>query len=124
MKIRIKGNSIRIRLSKTEVQQVCTTGLVEETTNIGNPVFRYRLQRSHEVTELDATFEGGCITVLMPEAQTEGWYENDTVGYQHYKELGNGQQLFLLVEKDFKCIDNEVQEDQSDNYDNPLHSCN
>ena len=37
--------------------------------------------------------------------------------------LGNERKLFLLFEKDFKCIDGEVLEDQSDNFENPLAAC-
>ncbi len=42
----------------------------------------------------------------------------DEVGFEN--EQGK---LFLLVEKDFTCLDN-VSEDQSDNYPNPLASGN
>jgi hypothetical protein len=37
-------------------------------------------------------------------------------------EIGNDKYLFLLVEKDFVCLDNTV-EDQSDNYPNPNAVC-
>jgi len=50
----------------------------------------------------------------MPEAMANEWITTDKVGFE-YQDEG----LFLLVEKDFKCLDN-VAEDQSDNYPNPL----
>lgn len=123
MKLRIKGNSIRIRLSKTEVEQLCTTGRVVETTHFGNNSFSYVLLKSETDTVLDASFNDGCITIIVPGSMIQGWYENNVVGFSHYKEIGNDEQLFLLIEKDFKCIDSEVMEDQSDNYENPLKTC-
>jgi len=50
----------------------------------------------------------------MPEAMADEWLVTDRVGFEYYE---NG--LSLLIEKDFKCLDN-VAEDQSDNYPNPL----
>ena len=43
-------------------------------------------------------------------------------GFQHKQALSNGKELFLLVEKDFVCLDNTF-EDQSDNYPNPNAHC-
>ena len=34
-------------------------------------------------------------------------------------DLGDGNELYLLLEKDFQCLDNSI-EDQTDNYENPL----
>jgi hypothetical protein len=45
------------------------------------------------------------------------------VGFSGEKPLTGQENLFLLVEKDFKCIDAEVIEDQSDNYEHPTNSC-
>ena len=41
MKIRIKGNSIRLRLTKTEVDNFAANGFVEEKTEFGNNYFLY-----------------------------------------------------------------------------------
>lgn len=52
MKIRIKGNSIRYRLTKTEVETFCKTGSYKETTNFGNSVFTYQLKAKKELMYL------------------------------------------------------------------------
>ena len=41
------------------------------------------------------------------------------VGLENEMEIAPGKILYLLLEKDFKCLDNTT-EDQSDNYPNPL----
>ena len=123
MKIRIKGNSIRLRLSRTEVDKLATDGLVEETTRFNDGVFGYALQRKDGIDHLNASFRDNLMTVYMPATLVNGWANNETVGFENTLNLTDGNSLFLLVEKDFKCIDAAVTEDQSDNYENPLLSC-
>jgi hypothetical protein len=113
MKIRIKGNSLRYRLTKTDVENFDRDGYLEETINFGSQVFKYALQRS--ATEfLTAGFSDNTIIMYMPVTMAIEWTSTDRVGYEN-----NNSQMYLLVEKDFKCLDN-VAEDQSDNYPNPL----
>ena len=58
----------------------------------------------------------------MPDAIAKEWVESNEVGFQHKLQLENGTELFLLIEKDFVCLDNTF-EDQSDNYPNPNAVC-
>ena len=44
--------------------------------------------------------------------------DSNKVGFSHIFVLNSGTQLNLLVEKDFVCMDETV-ENQSDNYPNP-----
>jgi hypothetical protein len=122
MKLRIKGNSIRIRLSRTEVDTLGTEGYLEETTEFPDSKFVYALQAKADISALSATHTNGKITVLIPAHMAAGWNNNETIGHDNNMDLGNNKQLYLLVEKDFKCIDS-VDEDQSDNYENPKQSC-
>jgi protoporphyrinogen oxidase len=123
MKIRIKGNSVRIRLSRSETQQLAETSRIEECTQFVNGTFSYVLLASEAHTHLDAHLGDNTITVLMPAQLTSNWFANDVVGYDHHVALPDGGQLYLLIEKDFKCIDNSMGEDQSDNYENPSKIC-
>ena len=123
MKIRIKGNSVRIRLSRTETDKLATEGYLAETTSFVNGTFGYALQSKEGITDLDAGFADNTITVYVPAAIAAVWAGNEVVGHSNTIALPDGGSLYLLLEKDFKCIDADVSEDQSDNYDNPLISC-
>ena len=114
---------MRIRLSRTEVDNFGKDGYVEEQTNFGASAFTYALQRKAGINTLAADFANGKMTMYVPETMATEWTTTETVGYNSNMDLGNGEQLFLLLEKDFKCIDSSVNEDQSDNYENPLHTC-
>lgn len=123
MKIRIKGNSVRMRLSRTEVEQFGKEGYLEESTAFGNGRFIYALEKTKDGVELTADITGQKITMYVPQPIAMEWTGTDKVGCSNNMRLANGTQLFLLLEKDFKCIDAGVTEDQSDNYENPLTSC-
>ena len=56
--------------------------------------------------------------MYLPEKDKLAWANSDRVGLQHTIVMENGKELFLLVEKDFVCLDETI-EDQSDNYPNP-----
>ncbi|WP_118976687.1 DUF7009 family protein [Taibaiella koreensis] len=122
MKIRIKGNSVRYRLSQTDVALLTTKGYHEEQTVFGPSALTYALVRKEDGDRLTATYEQHKITVAIPAAWLEHWAGNDVVGFDSHMPLAEGDSLFLLVEKDFKCID-DTTEDQSDNYDNPNQIC-
>lgn len=118
MKIRIRGNSVRFRLTKTEVDKFSSEGYVEEHTAFNENIFSYALSASTEDEALNATFTGNKITFNVPAAFAKDWAGNDIVGTKNIQILEDGTELFLLLEKDFVCLD-ETFEDQSDNYPNP-----
>lgn len=122
MKLRIKGNSIRLRLSKTDVTVLHDTGYIEEQTLFAANKFMYALQCSENVHELSATFSNNKMIVYIPTAWTRDWPMNDTVGFDSRIKLTETDSLYILVEKDFICLDETV-EDQSDNYENPNKAC-
>lgn len=123
MKIRIKGNSIRIRIVRTELDNLGKDGFLEERTEFGDTDLIYRLESKAGIDNLQANMKGNTITVSMPEAMKQEWVDTETVGYRTDMPLNNGGSLFILIEKDFKCLDGEVLEDQSDNFDNPSQVC-
>jgi hypothetical protein len=123
MKLRIKGNSIRLRLTKSDLDRFAKEAYLEEKTEFGNNTFTCALQISSSLQELAADYTDNKITVYMPKPYAEKWEATNEVGYSNKQVFPQGKELFILVEKDFKCIDGEVQEDQSDNFDNPLDKC-
>lgn len=122
MKIRIQGNSVRLRLTKTEVDNLCSAGYLEEQTYFGNNTFVYALQSTDNANELSADFEDSKITLYIPASFIKDWAINDIVGMDAQSQVADNQLLYLLVEKDFQCLD-ETTEDQSDNYENPNKAC-
>jgi hypothetical protein len=118
MKIRIKGNSIRYRLTKTEVETFCKTGYFEDTTNFGTKKLTYALQAKEDIDMLDAEFLEDTITLFLDIQKSKDWFKTNQIGFSNKAIREDGTELSLLLEKDFVCMDETV-EDQSDNYPNP-----
>lgn len=119
MKIRIKGNTIRLRLSKSEVAFFEKEKQISEETNFGNSSFTYQLITDVNADSIKASLQNNCISVHIPAEDSLKWTSSNLVGLSKEMNVGNDKKLFILIEKDFKCLDETI-EDQSDNYDNPL----
>jgi hypothetical protein len=113
MKIRIKGNSLRYRLTKSDVYRLSQEGYLEDKTDFGKRELIYVIQKTTD-TELSAFFNDNVICLQIPGTMITELASTDCVGFE-----GREGNLHLLVEKDFTCLDN-VDEDQSDSYPNPL----
>ncbi len=122
MKLRIKGNSIRLRLSQSEVISFSKTGYLEEKTDFGHASLYYALKAEPSEIHLSANFSHNKVTVLVSTELAKSWANSDRVGLENKLDIGHGKQLFLLLEKDFVCLDNTL-EDQSDNFPNPKAVC-
>lgn len=118
MKIRIKGNYVRYRLTRSEVEEFSKEGYLEEETEFLSGKLVYALQARKGLKDLDIDMTGNRITLFFPDSEKESWYNSERVGYERLLTLPNGNKAGILLEKDFVCLDN-VQEDQSDNYPNP-----
>ncbi len=113
MKIRIKGNSLRFRLTRTDVNRLAKEGYLEEQINFPGTPLIYALQLT-ECEILTSSFIDNKITLSMSHKMIDEFIQTDKVGFANHDGA-----IDLLVEKDFTCLDN-VAEDQSDNYPNPL----
>ncbi len=122
MKIRIKGNSIRLRLSKSEIDRFAATSYLEEKTEFGVSSLVYAIAADKNASELSANFEANKITVQVPTHMHREWTTTDCVGFENKLKTGENSYLLLLIEKDFVCLDNTL-EDQSDNFPNPNSVC-
>ncbi|MEM9077273.1 MAG: hypothetical protein AAGC43_09540 [Bacteroidota bacterium] len=118
MKIRIRGNSVRYRLTRSEVLELCTKGQVEEKTEFNESSFSYAVKVSDKHDDLNASFVDGGIVLHIPKTLLGDWDTNEKVGFYQNQNLDDGKELMLTLEKDFVCMD-QTTEDQSDNYPNP-----
>lgn len=122
MKLRIKRNSIRIRLSKTEVQELASGSLLEDSVSFSYSRFGYSVKPVSNSDLLYASYEEGIITLYVPQSLLKDWPTNTVIGFETSMPVERSGNLHLLLEKDFKCLDTTI-EDQSDYYDNPDKTC-
>jgi len=113
MKIRIKGNALRFRLTKSEVNALDIDHPIIEAIDFGESILLYSIYCT-DTGIFSATFANNEIRLSFPIILLNEWKLTDKVGF---KEQSGA--LSILIEKDFTCLDN-IEEDQSDNYPNPL----
>lgn len=122
MKIRIKENSLRIRLLKSEVHKLEAEGYLEAQTSFVNNKLVYALESIEEGDQLTVDFMDNKITMFIPTVLLKGWADNTLIGFNAQMPLSENGSLSLLLEKDFVCTD-ATMEDQSDNFLNPNKTC-
>ena len=120
MKLRIKGNSIRLRLLKSEVDRFAAEGRVSERTWFGANSLNYTLAVAPDAERVYAEFGGGEICVFVPASQARDWATGDDVGFQAEQPVGDGLILSLLVEKDFVCVGRPDDPDRHDAFTAPV----
>jgi hypothetical protein len=112
MKIRIKDNSLRYRLTQSEVEKLWESGFLEARTEFLSKTFSYAI-RTGDGDGLSSDFTGDEIVLYIPKTMIDELHDTEKVGFADGR-----NPVRLLVEKDFACTDN-TEEDQSDNYPNP-----
>lgn len=120
VKIRIRDNLIRLRLSQGEVDTMNDTGVVTSRTGFpGGREFSYSLESSPASVSPAAFYSDNKITIRLPETVVLAWVTTDQVSIEGEQLLDDGQKLSILVEKDFACLAPRPGEDESDMYPNP-----
>ena len=129
MKLRLRGNFIRIRLTQTEVKTLAETGAWEESVAFSAAAEHrliYRVEAAQSACASVSMITRGTDTIVnasLPRTDIAKWADGDDVGIYFEEPWG----LKVAVEKDFRCLDEKRDEDESDNFANPnaatsLHS--
>jgi hypothetical protein len=125
MKLRIKDNSLRLRLGPSEIANLLHSGRVEGSIRFAreeSAVLTYALElaagnRDPSACGLRLRYTPHEITVLLSRAQAQEWAESDQVGISGVECTGQSS-LELLIEKDFACLDRR-DEHNEDTFPNP-----
>jgi hypothetical protein len=127
MKLRIRGDSLRLRVVRSELDELVRTGAVAD--EIGFPGGRSLAYRLHVQpgTNWSAALDERGISVGLPKGEAERWFRPDQVGCNAEVALSEGRVLSLLIEKDFPCLVERPGEDDSDAFprpaDEPARTC-
>jgi hypothetical protein len=121
MKLRVTKNSIRMRLSQTDVQQFRETGVVDEELVIGGisgGSLTYRLVRGKGPV-VTANIESAVLTVVIPAIEADDWTATDRVGIEGSQTNDNGTDVSILIEKDFACLTPRAGDADADSFPHP-----
>ena len=121
MKLRMRANTLRLRLTKSEVDRLGEGHTVREVTHFPDGTsFAYALAvggRSISASQI-FTDAGAEISITVPVAGAAEWAGSQEVGFSGDDAVAVGP-LEILIEKDFSCITPRAGEEELDTFPNP-----
>jgi hypothetical protein len=119
MKLRIRGNSLRLRVSRTELLQIAEQGSAEDSIRFApGTEWRYGIEVKPG-GDVAARFAANSLRVILPKARVERWLDDREVAIEGQQAIGGGETLRILIEKDYTCLAPRTGEDDSDLFANP-----
>ena len=115
MKLRIRGDSVRLRLTQGEVERIARGEPVSECTHFADAVFVYTLDVEPAASNTGARFSNGELRITLGGAEAVAWATDQTrVGIET-----KIQALAVLIEKDFACLKPRNENEDRDAFPNP-----
>ncbi|HVV44869.1 MAG TPA: hypothetical protein VHC72_06675 [Bryobacteraceae bacterium] len=115
MKLRIQDDSLRLRLTRGEVDDLSRGLAVERTVHFsGGRALQYVVTGSAAAASPQAVYSADAIRVTLPDARLKAWATSDEVGIE-----GKDGPVHILVEKDFQCLHRDAVS-EPDAFPNPL----
>lgn len=122
MKLRIKGNSIRLRITRSEVLKLIAAGRIEETVYFAPSAeysLTYALVSEAALNSPQIRSRSSEVAIVVPKEQAVTWAETDRVGIYAKIDVGLHGTLDISVEKDFACLDRS-DADNIDTFPHPM----
>lgn len=122
MKLRLRDDTLRLRLTRNEVEQLEENGRLVTTTPIGAVALTYAVELSEGLAEpcarLVPAVAGVEVVVRLPAEAGREWARGEEVGLYGEHPSGAGT-LSIAIEKDFRCLTPRDGEDADDAFPHP-----
>ena len=125
MKLRIKGDSLRLRVSRSELERLLGGERIEETIHFtAAPEARltYALQSTPQSDPVRLQYLPQSVTVFLSEEQANFWGKEGEIGIYTsiytFTDIGEASSLEIIIEKDFACLD-RGEDENADTFPNP-----
>jgi hypothetical protein len=118
MKLRIHGDSLRLRLNRSDVERFRASGVCAESLRFdSSSQLTYTLETSSQLTVMEVRYLQDCIRVRLPLDMAREWASSDRISLSLSRAGGPS----LLIEKDFQCLHREERNpaDDVDAFPNP-----
>jgi hypothetical protein len=117
VKIRIKGNSIRFRLTQTEMGQLAAGLALRDAVEFSPSARLVWLLEPASVAAIESSFDDATVSVRLPQSDVAAWSSSDNEGM-----YGTCGTLQIAVEKDFACQHRTGSPEESDAFPRPGES--
>ena len=104
MKLRIEGNSIRLRVKKSDLEKLKNEGVVRESVSFLKGFdFHYELKTENGITQLNAVYTHSTITIELPLSIANNWIDTEQVGIENTLSMA-----FLYLLKKISPVKHEM----------------
>jgi hypothetical protein len=101
VKLRIRDNSVGLRLTQDEIETLRERGVLSARTGFpGGRELRYELESSPASVSPAAFFSENVITVRLPETAVLAWATTEQAAIEGEQVLVDGETLAIVVAKD------------------------
>ena len=90
---------------------------MRETVSFGDRSIGYEIRSVKDAVDVSADLDGFSIVISVPEQTINEWAGSDAISIEH-----DGTPS-VLIEKDFACLSERTNEDDSDAFPNPRGKC-
>jgi hypothetical protein len=120
VKLRLRNDTMRIRLSQSEVRMLGEGSAVESTTHFGpGQALAYRIVPAG--AKLEARFEGLAIDLRVPLRELSDWAAGSELTFE-CEQAWSGGALKISLEKDLACKQPRKGDEDSDAFPNPANA--
>jgi hypothetical protein len=109
MKLRIRANTLRLRLNQKEVERLAAGEVLREGIHFPGGTSLSYLLKVASAAQAEALFDGARIHIDVPLTPIISWAHDEELGI--YFSLPTGAEpLQIAIEKDLVCIDGPPEE--------------
>jgi hypothetical protein len=122
MKLRLKGSTLRLRVTRSELARLQAGQRIEETVlfpNSSDTSLSYTLEVGSHSQPVEVAFASHQIVVSISEDQLTIWSGEHQVGTYASLPVTENTNLEVAIEKDFACLDLSHADNQ-DTFANPM----
>ena len=123
MKVRILGNTIRLRVKMHEADKLRVQGMIEEVLEFGahaEQQIRFRVSRGTD--HFAIAQQEMSVSIMIPAEIVDQWATTEQVGIEETITTSHDRYIKVLIEKDFACLDGNRDEEEG-SYPNPIEEC-
>jgi hypothetical protein len=100
MWLRIRGNSLRLGVSKTDLARLVDTGKIEDVVRFSSEQsLRYGIE-VRPTGAVTAQLDETAIVVTLPKARLDLWHRPEEASVEGSQPIGGGKVLQIVLEKD------------------------
>lgn len=119
MKLRIKGDSLRLRITPSEMSRLLDIGSIQDTIHFApGAQLTYALEHGPDHPQITVRLDAMQLIVQVPSRTIQSWASGSEVGMYAQVPTGQDRLLEVAIEKDFACLD-KADDQNRDTFPNP-----